>query len=123
MIKNATFLKMLIAGTVVIIFCFALYVFLNRGVKVVIHNSDPNTLYDVSVRLTGKTYLLGDISPGEDKSIVVKPVSESHIEIEHGKSHRRKMKIDCYIEPGYKGRIKIELDADKVLKVEDKTGI
>ena len=114
--------KILIIGIITIISA-RLYMFQNTGVKVVIQNSGSKTLYDLSVQVTGKMYSLGNIPSGEIKSVVVNPKGESNIEIEHGKGSRKKILIDCYIEPGYKGKIKIDLDSDKILNIENKIGI
>ena len=88
-----------------------------------ISNKGSQTLYSVFILLKEHRYPLGDIKPGETKSIVLKPNRESHIEIEHDKKHRKRIKIDCYIEKGYKGKLKIELTSTKLLKAKDNTSI
>ena len=70
----------------------------------------------VVVHVTGNAYPLGDIPPGEDKSVLVVPTGESHIEIAHAKG---RLEIDTYFESGYRGSISIDATADEVQRVKD----
>ena len=115
--------KILIIGIITIVL-IGFYIFLHSGVKVTIRNTGTVPLYSLSVHVTGKTYDLGDIAPKETKSVVVNPKGESHIEIEHGKGDKRKViTTDCYLESGYKGKIVIDLDSEKALKIDNKIKI
>lgn len=118
--------KKILIITIITIILVGLYTFLHSGVKVTIRNTETVPLYSLSVHVTGKTYDLGDVAPKEAKSVMVNPKGESHIEIEHGKDAKRKIiTIDCYLESGYKGKIAIDLDSEKALKIDNKikTGI
>ncbi len=115
--------KILLFPIIALILILGSRLLLNRGVRVIVTNKGPQTLHSVSILLNENRYPLGDIKPGETKSIVIKPTRESHLQIEHGKTQRKRIKIDCYLEKGYKGEVKIELTSSKLLKVEDKTNI
>jgi hypothetical protein len=96
------------------------FYFLNRGIRVGVRNSDTRTLRSVVVHVTGNSYPIGDLPPGEARSVRVKAKGESHVEIsfqdEAGKP--RTLVAGCYFESGYRGTVKAEIDSEKVRKVE-----
>ena len=87
------------------------------GVEFILTNVGADPLRSVTVHVTGKTYGLGDLLLGSTKSITVNPTSESHIEITY--SDNRRLKIDCYFESGYGGKVTAKVTAHDVVEVKD----
>ena len=73
------------------------------------------------LHVTGASYQLGDIGPGESATARVNPTSESHLEVEFtdrdGQSQR--LHADGYFEPGYRGMIRVEIKDGLIDKFED----
>ena len=91
---------------------FAVYNrYLRPGVYVELRNSTGKTLTSVTVHVTGRSYDLGDLNPGETNEIRVEPTSESDVDIEFvdAAGLRQGLKAECYIEPGYRGSIRIDV--------------
>lgn len=49
------------------------------GVTVTVDNSTPDPITDVSVEVTGITYDLGTLQPGEDATVRLEPRGESSV--------------------------------------------
>jgi hypothetical protein len=73
-----------------------------------------------SVHVTGAAYDLGDIEPGQSKSVRVSPTGESHVEIEHLAG---RLIVNTYFEGGYRGHLDVEVTPTKVVRIEDKVRI
>ena len=75
------------------------------------------------LHVTGASYQLGDIGPGESATARVNPTSESHLEVEFtdrdGQSQR--LRADGYFEPRYRGTIRVEIKDGLIDKFEDNT--
>lgn len=93
----------------------------DRGVEIRLHNSDTIALRSVEVAVTGKSYPVGDLAPGETASVWVDPTSESAVEISFATADRepKHVSVPSYIEPGYSGWIAIHLAAAEVREVEN----
>jgi hypothetical protein len=87
-----------------------------RSVTVSVNNVGPETLSSVVVHVTGNAYELGNIQPGENRSVRVFPTGESHVEIEHAKG---RLIVDTYFESGYRGRISVDVTASEVQRIKD----
>jgi len=75
---------------------------------------------DVIVHVTGNQYPLGSINLNSKATALVSASGESHIEISYSdKGIPRRLVVNCYFEPGYKGRILIELSNGKISKITD----
>jgi hypothetical protein len=98
----------------------ALALFLTGGLRVTVKNVSDQTLNTVVVHVTGAAYSLGDIAPGETKSVRVSPTGESHVEIEHAEG---RFIVNTYFESGYRGHIDVDLTPREVVRVEDKVRI
>ena len=90
------------------------------GVKVEIVNLGPAAMKNVSVDVTGGSYLVGDIPAGTSNWVKVKPRGESSVEIKHddntGKQHT--LFIDTYIESGYSGKITAQVKNGKITLIK-----
>lgn len=87
------------------------------GVDLTLINTGTEVLRAVTVEVTGRSYRLGDISPGASKTVKVNPVSESHIVVRFPTG--LSMIIDCYLEPGYGGEIRAKVTSQAVVDVKD----
>jgi len=98
-------------------FILAGWLYLNRGLTVRIHNADSRTLRSVVVSVTGHSYPLGDLPPGSKISVPVEPRGESSVVVEFKDVAGNSKKVDAnvYLEPGYKGRLTLEIDADRIV--------
>jgi hypothetical protein len=77
----------------------------------------------VVLHVAGKSYPIGAIAPGGCTGTIVVPTSESDLQIEFtdGRGNRRRVPVDCYIEPSYRGEIRarindgrLEMTADQI---------
>ena len=91
------------------------------GVAFTLENAGSKPLRTVVVKVTGRSYELGEMAPGTIKMTTLHPAGESHIELEF--SPGRRLIIDCYIEPGYSGSIRAKVTSQAVVAVDDKTKV
>jgi hypothetical protein len=93
-----------------------------RGVRAIIHNSGATAMRDVRVNVTGRSYWVGDLGPGESRAIRVKPIGESHIVLSYadGSGVARRLTVDCYFESGYSGSIAVDVADGVVANVDDR---
>lgn len=113
-------MKKALAALAIVMAISAALVVLDRGVTVSVKNVGSEALTSVVVHVTGNAYTLGDIQPGEGRSVRVFPTGESHVEIEHSKG---RLIVDTYFESGYRGKISVDVTASKVQRVEDDTRV
>jgi hypothetical protein len=88
-----------------------------RGVTVSLENGDTKRLDAVMVHVTGRGYPIGSLGPGQRESVLVRPTSESHVEVAHAARSER-LVVDSYFEPGYRQHIEARITADSVLWVQ-----
>lgn len=89
------------------------------GVTLTLSNVSAVTMQSVTVRVTGRSYAIGDLVPGASKSIAVHPSADSHIELVFDRT--RRLKIDGYLERGYRGKIAAAVTPERVVAVKDET--
>jgi len=93
----------------------------SNGVEVTVKNHDTIAIDSLELHVTGNTYFLGSILPGESKSTNVSVSGESNIELNH--SSKPKLIVDVYLEPGYRGTIHVNMTADSVFNSESEIKI
>jgi hypothetical protein len=96
------------------------------GVRVDVRNVDPGQpLQSVTVVVTGASFRLGDIAPGETKSVRVNPTGESSVVIRHTPIGRPAvdLTVGCYIERNYSGSIQVDVTPTAVARVSDQIRI
>jgi hypothetical protein len=96
------------------------------GVRVDVRNVDPQqSLHSVMVIVRGAQYSLGDLAPGETKSVCVNPTGESGVGIRHGETESAwaELNVDCYIEHNYTGSLQVDVTPTKIVKVNNQIGI
>jgi hypothetical protein len=93
-----------------------LYHILTDGIRVVVRNEGPGAMRDVAVFVTGRTYYLNDIPPGQERSVRVRPKGESHIEIGYIDEAGRSVRLDAggYFESGYHGTVRVGISGGRV---------
>jgi hypothetical protein len=91
----------------------------HTGIRVIVRNLSGTALRHVSLKVEnrGKRYGLPDLAPGDQREIVVEPITECHINLEfvdtRGKSHTAT--VIGYAEHGYCGQATVTvLPANKV---------
>lgn len=88
--------------------------------KAMVTNVGRETMRDIRVTVTGRTYPLGDLSVKEARAIGVDPTGESHIVLtyvdEGGRS--QSLLVDCYFEPTDSGTIAVDVADGKVVRVQ-----
>lgn len=96
-----------------------------RSVKAIVENNGTKNMRDVRIVVTGRTYDLGDLAPGTNRAAYVRPKSESNIVVTYADNNgtKRRLPVECYLEPGYAGRITVEVSDGLVSKVSDQTRI
>src|SRR5262249_9370284 len=89
---------------------------LRSGVEVSIVNTGT-AMRSVVLHVTGRSYPVGDILPGKTTVARVQPTSESHLEIEFtdAQGEKQLLKVDVYIEPGYRGAMSVVIQDAKVV--------
>lgn len=92
-----------------------------RGVQVTVTNRGPDSLSNVSVHVTGNVHPLGTLGVGESRTVAVRPTSESGVELEFTdrSGQRVRLNASCYLEPGYRGTIEIELEGGAIRRNEN----
>lgn len=63
--------------------------------------------------MTGNSYSLGSVAPGQVKSANIEASDESHIELTH--ADNKQFLLDVYFEPGYTGSLNVDITTDSVL--------
>lgn len=94
------------------------------GVSVVVQNKGLEIINNVKVHVTGNSYLIGSLAPGQAQKIRVTPKGESHVVIEFVDTSHNQHRIvaECYFEKRhYKGTITVDIAGNKVSRVDDKT--
>lgn len=118
--QNMRMKKLLLVSLAAIVVGFIGHHFWSSdGVTFVVKNVGNETIRSVVVYVTGKSYSIGDIEPGNSKSVLLNPTSESHVELTF--SGHSRLTIDCYFEHGYSGTLAAEITVEKVVTVKDST--
>jgi hypothetical protein len=114
-IRINIWLPIAVVAAVILVFTAA-YWNLAPGVYVTVVNHGPETLHAVTVQVTGRAHVLGDLAPGQSKRRRVLPTSESHAEIEYTDEQGRRVDLGGggYFEPGYRGELLFEVRDRKV---------
>jgi hypothetical protein len=110
--------KFIVFATVVFVVWYWAFRYTN-GVEFTLKNVGADALRSVTVELTGKSYVLGDIPSGASKTVKVNPLGESHIDLRF--SDGRMLTIDCYVEPDYGGNIEADVTSQAVVAVKDES--
>jgi hypothetical protein len=95
-------------------------------VKVTVRNVDPQqTLRAVTVHVTGASYRIGDVLPGKSASVRVNARGESAVTINFVRpdGNLAAANVDCYLESGYRGSIRADLDATGLVDSHVRTGL
>jgi len=113
---------LLLVVTAVVVGFGAIVVSTRGGVSVSVHDLGPDPLNQVVVHVTGRSYRLGDIAAGDSRRVTVNPTSESHVAVEFvdARGSRTLLTVDCYLEPGYKGSLDIQVKGNKLAGVQDR---
>jgi hypothetical protein len=90
------------------------------GPKAVVTNTGTTAMRNVRVEVTGRAYPIGDLPPGESRSLRVRPTGESHIVLRYADTNgaAQAVRVDCYFESGYSGRISVDVADGKVSRVD-----
>ncbi len=94
------------------------------GVSVVVQNRGLETISNVKVHVTGNSYSIGSLAPGQAQGIRVTPIGESHVEIEFVDTNENLHRVvaECYFEKRhYKGTITVDIAGNRVSRVDNKT--
>lgn len=104
--------------TVSVVLVFFLF---RSGIHVTVQNSGSQPLRSVALYVTGASYNLGDIAPGETATARIKPTGESHLEIEFIDADGQTQRLDAggYFESGYRGTIRVEMKDGQIDKFEE----
>ena len=84
-------------------------------------NRHDQPLTDVTAFVTGRSYFVGIIPPGDSASFFAQPTSESHVTLTHFQRPEL-LVVGAYFEPGYGGMIRAELLPDSVVSVYSRFG-
>ena len=92
------------------------------GVQVTVRNTGKAGLHNVMLRVTGASSRLGNISSGSSAQANVKPVGESHLEIEFSEhdGQRKLLNAGGYFETNYRGTIDVSIKDGIIEKNEHK---
>lgn len=94
----------------VAVMAFSQFTGCGRHIGFSFDNKSDSLIDSVTVFITGREYNVGQVSAQERVEIQIMPESESHIEIQYVENGLSKIQvIDCYLEPGYSGRIEAVL--------------
>ena len=81
------------------------------GIQVTVENTGASPLKSVVLHVTGASYDLGDIAPGESATARVSPTGESELEVEFKDTDDQTQRLNAggYFESGYRGSIRVEI--------------
>jgi hypothetical protein len=93
----------------------------SRGVEIRLHSVANSPLRSVTVAVTGNSYALGDLAPGQTTSVWVAPTSESGVDVSFATASGgvKHAALSGYIEPGYSGWISADLTTNEAVNIED----
>lgn len=94
---------------------------LRSGVRVTVQNAGTTPLKSVVLHVTGATYALDDIAPGESATMRVNPTGESHLEVEFTDIDGQTQRLNAggYFESGYRGSIRVEIDDGQISEIDE----
>jgi hypothetical protein len=88
-------------------------------ITVSLENRSGQAIQSVVAAYTGGIARFGPLGINESQEVEIRPTGDSHIELEiqpvKGQVERRV--VDTYFERGYRGQIRITLDADLAVRV------
>lgn len=84
-------------------------------------NVGSASLDSVVVRVTGVQYPVGQLGPGDSVTVDTRPTGETSVYVEYARQ-LEPLKLDVYFEPGYGGRVRAEITADLVSRVDHEHG-
>src|SRR5438874_169234 len=101
---------------ILLLYSIGLLVRRNYGISIVLHNASEETVSQVSVKVEilgnrGGRYELPDLRPGDQKRIFVRPVTESHINLEFTDFNKKRHSetVYGYAESGYCGAAEVTI--------------
>lgn len=107
----------------IVLFAGALAAILpSRGVSVIVQNKGPQAIHDVTVHVTGNSYDIGTLMPGQTQKVRVTAKGDSHVEITFTdpSQHEHRVVADCYFEArNYKGTISVDITGNQVSRVDE----
>ena len=88
--------------------------------EVFIENIDTASLTTVELVVTGASYTLSDIPPGETRSIKVYPTGESGLMLwlTDASGQQTELMVPVYFEPSYRDRLDLTLTQTEIVAVE-----
>lgn len=118
--------KIILAMTVVVIVAVVgavAFTIWPRGVTARVANMGLMVMQEVRLAVRGQSYPLGDIPSGASRDVQVWPTGESNINIHYidASGTSRSIEVDCYLEPGYRGTIAVEVAEGSVVRLIDNT--
>lgn len=111
-----------IPATILLIALAAVLVFqLRSGIQVTVTSTGNTPLKSVVLHVTGATYKLGDLAPGDSATTGVNLNGESHLEVEFSDAKGRTQRVNAggYFESGYRGTIRVEIKDGKIDKFQE----
>ena len=102
---------LLLAITVVLLLIAIVAFQLRSGIQVTVENTGISALKSVVLHVTGASYDLGDIAPGETATARVNPNGESELKVEFKDTDDQTQRLNAggYFESGYRGTIRVEI--------------
>ena len=81
------------------------------GIQATVENTGTSPLKSVVLHVTGASYDLGDIAPGESATARVNPTGESELEVDFKDTDGQTQRLNAggYFESGYRGTIRVEI--------------
>ena len=109
------------AGLVLVGVGLAWYHF-RPGVRVSVENAGTEPMRAVALHVTGRSYTIGAIARGGCAGTIVVPTSESDLQIEFtdGRGNARRVLVECYIEPSYRGEIRATINDSRLEMTEQR---
>lgn len=79
-----------------------------------VQNVGLDRIRQLTIIVSGRTYSIGDVPPGDTVSVAVEPRGESHLEVEFVSidDNVRRLNLGGYFESGYRGSIKVKVNSD-----------
>lgn len=88
--------------------------------EVFITNVDTVPLTNIEVVVTGASYTVASIAPGETQSVKVYPLSESGLSLvlTNAAGQQSELIVPVYFEPSYRARLDLEITRTAIMDVD-----
>jgi hypothetical protein len=105
---------------VTVLGAWAYHAYCPGGIQATVTNTGDTDARDVCILVTNGSYPLGDLAPGQSKTVCFHPSGKSHLELELTTEQGRRVRLNAggYFTSGATGTIKVSVKNGTIEHVE-----